>query len=82
MGFLKDFFTLKVKLEVVPFYPSDGTELQATKLGDIYAFNCPCGKHPPLVTNATCWVECPSCKRRYKIMPFRDKDSAYVQEIR
>ena len=81
---------LKVSLGIVPFFLLDGTELQATQLHDYFAFNCPCGNHPPLMANHSrgfpqSEVDCPSCKRRYKVKFtggfFRD-GKYYIEQMR
>ena len=64
---------LKVNLTIVPFFLLDGTELKATNFEEYFAFNCPCGQHPPLMAHyrpgalRSSEVDCPSCKRRYKV---------------
>jgi hypothetical protein len=60
-------------LKIISLWLLDGSELQGSVYGSYCAFNCPCGKHPPLIVS---WeastllkmneVTCPSCHRRYK----------------
>jgi DNA-directed RNA polymerase subunit RPC12/RpoP len=75
--------------KTVPLILKAGETKQAAATGNNAAWMCPCGRALPLIgrsglmkgTSENMSVKCPSCKRRYFVMP-DGKDQGVTLEVR
>lgn len=76
----------KLKLESTHVQFRDGSTNPATREGNNAAWHCHCEAAPLLTGRCyyqfgdTCYTECPSCKKRFRVLGDAKKRATYVEE--